>query len=403
MTMLHVPTIYALTVAVMLLHMVMLTFAWVQNRNVRALLCWGLGNGGMGIALGLLYLRGSIPQFLSIDAAYALLILAAGLILRGAQDFAGIRPKSVFVFGGAALWLATCQIPQIYDSVTARTVIVSALLSFYVGAAGYSFFSSRQEPLLSRWPLILLMAFNSVLFAVRIPLAILYPLAQGAATSVEALQSPWFAVASAAVLFFNTAMNFLFLSMVKERAELIQKRSADTDPLTGLLNRRAFLEHAERMASAGPIALAMIDLDRFKSINDRFGHETGDDTLRLFAGIVREQAGESCVAAGRMGGEEFAIVVPSAGARLYDWVETLGKHFASAGKIIRGADTAATFSAGIAEGGDAAVSDLLRRADQALYVAKSSGRNRVLRYDERIGELVNTGEAKTKGRDSLAA
>jgi len=402
MTTLHVPTIYALTVAIMLLHMVMLTFAWVQNRNVRALLCWGLGNGGMGIALALLFLRGSIPQFLSIDVAYALLIMACGLILRGSHDFAGIRSSNVVIFGGAVLWLITCQIPQLYGSVTARTVIVSGILSFYVGAAAYSFYRSREERLLSRWPLIILMAFNSVLFAARIPLAILYPLAPGAATSVDALQSPWFAAASAAVLFFNTAMNFLFLSMVKERAELVQKRSADTDPLTGLLNRRAFLENAERIAASGHVSLAMIDLDRFKQINDRFGHEIGDETLRLFARMVREEVGERAVV-GRMGGEEFAIVAQSAGEKLRIIVERLSQRFTDEGKSIQGAATGATFSAGIANASGAPVSDLLRFADKALYIAKSSGRNRVLRYEPHIGEPANSSVNKPKGRSPLAA
>jgi len=143
---------------------------------------------------------------------------------------------------------------------------------------------------------------------------------------------------------------------------------ADTDPLTELANRRTF-SRALRTIRPGD-AIVIVDLDYFKSVNDRFGHDVGDDTLRSLARCLRKAARQvDCVA--RYGGEEFAIVLAESGEA--------GAH--SALRRVRRAwnatDPITTFSAGISvhEPGDRP-QDTLRRADEALYLAKESGRNR---------------------------
>ena len=157
---------------------------------------------------------------------------------------------------------------------------------------------------------------------------------------------------------------------------------ATTDSLTGLLTRRAFVEAAERMlqraCTGQPFSVLICDLDKFKAINDTYGHAIGDLVLQKVSREVRSID----VAAGRLGGEEFAFLI---GGRLDDAVEhaeclreTVGELAIGAGnKTIR-----ITCSIGAAEWepGDT-IDSLLRRADIALYEAKRSGRNRVIAAD----------------------
>lgn len=166
----------------------------------------------------------------------------------------------------------------------------------------------------------------------------------------------------------------------RTRAELL--RLSTTDPLTGLRNRRSLLERAEqeiaRAARHGtPLSLLVLDMDRFKAINDRYGHAEGDRVLVRLADCLRAELRASDVA-GRLGGEEFAVVLPEAAAsgalevaeRIRRCVETccFGEHPPAATVSIG----AATWSAG------ETVEALLRRADEALYAAKAAGRNRVV-------------------------
>ncbi|RHW19350.1 diguanylate cyclase [Sphingomonas gilva] len=146
---------------------------------------------------------------------------------------------------------------------------------------------------------------------------------------------------------------------------------ADTDPLTGLLNRRAFLEQAHDRE--GDQRLILIDIDRFKTVNDRFGHEAGDWVLVEIARLLRTNTPEAALV-GRLGGEEFAILLPVDGSpdRLG---ETLILTIAYAPMPIRSKITA---SAGEASGSSLSEAEwraLYNSADAALYAAKADGRN----------------------------
>jgi diguanylate cyclase (GGDEF)-like protein len=178
------------------------------------------------------------------------------------------------------------------------------------------------------------------------------------------------------------AVSALLWLIVRNHRLLVEvDRLASHDDLTGLMNRRAFFHRARaRMASgdAGrPVALALADLDHFKSINDRFGHSVGDQALRHVAGeIARHAPADSLVA--RLGGEEFAI--------LFDWnslsdvretMERVGNAIAASPcPVDTDARVVVTVSIGVAiAGNDRDIDALLRRADTAMYAAKNSGRN----------------------------
>ena len=163
------------------------------------------------------------------------------------------------------------------------------------------------------------------------------------------------------------------------------------DVLTGLFNRRYLQESLEReIASASrghyPISLIMLDMDHFKKLNDTFGHEAGDLVLHTVGQILRESTRQMDIAC-RFGGEEFVVIMPSSPLEsAFQRAESLCKQIAALSIHYNQKILNATVSAGVAvypkhgENGDA----LLRAADSALYWAKSSGRNRVVKFDESI-------------------
>jgi diguanylate cyclase (GGDEF)-like protein len=182
---------------------------------------------------------------------------------------------------------------------------------------------------------------------------------------------------------FPISIAFILLAMAKERAELSHKNAAKLDPLTGLPNRRAFLQDAEQLramqiARGQAIAVLMIDLDHFKSINDRFGHSVGDRVLQIFANTAREHL-RAFDLVGRLGGEEFAVVIANGDGENATMVaERIRSDFAAAAGLVDGHAVQATASVGVALiDRPADEVSLLGEADKALYRAKDLGRNRV--------------------------
>ena len=175
---------------------------------------------------------------------------------------------------------------------------------------------------------------------------------------------------------------------ISERKALEHRleRQAQTDSLTGLDNRGHFLEMAERELSRVqrhqlPMALAMLDLDHFKAVNDTYGHEVGDRVLKKFAEICRKSL-RSIDLMGRIGGEEFAIVFPETSInRALEVVERLRESVATTEiPLDNGLPIQITVSLGLAsfDKSDVNIDVLLNRADQALYEAKRTGRNRTV-------------------------
>lgn len=162
---------------------------------------------------------------------------------------------------------------------------------------------------------------------------------------------------------------------------------AERDPLTGAANRRTFerelqrlLSHADR--SGEPITLAMLDVDHFKSFNDRFGHQAGDEILRQVALALDSECRDFDMSA-RYGGEEFAVILPM--CTTDQSVATAERLRAAVGKIKAAAPVAV--SAGVATYPDNArdAESLIRAADEALYASKEAGRDRVTASSQQLG------------------
>jgi diguanylate cyclase (GGDEF)-like protein len=169
-----------------------------------------------------------------------------------------------------------------------------------------------------------------------------------------------------------------------ENAKLhhLVQRQATTDDLTGLVNRRRFIEALESeivraSTFASPLSVVLGDLDHFKLVNDRFGHHAGDEVLRRFAELVREHLRDVDVP-GRLGGEEFAILLPGTDALGAVAVAERVRRSLRELRPTPDPDDEVTASFGVAQLAEGESGDeLLRRADIALYRAKSEGRDKV--------------------------
>jgi diguanylate cyclase (GGDEF)-like protein/PAS domain S-box-containing protein len=176
----------------------------------------------------------------------------------------------------------------------------------------------------------------------------------------------------------------------RKKLELELEKNAKTDFLTGLYNRRHFIDLANQelrraIRFSKPISILMIDLDKFKKINDTYGHQTGDNVLKKFSDICRLAFRELDII-GRIGGEEFAVVLPEASAEQANEVaERLRKKITST-SIPTDHDTAVEFTISIGVASLSTANDtldaMLSRADTALYKAKNSGRNQVSVYED---------------------
>lgn len=170
----------------------------------------------------------------------------------------------------------------------------------------------------------------------------------------------------------------------EKQAEL--RRLAHTDSLTGLLNRRRFTalgENAIAQAQPSTLWVIMMDIDHFKRINDTYGHAAGDIAIKDFAAIAENEVGDHGFV-GRMGGEEFAAVLEASDMhKAIRLAEAIRKHTANHETVADSEKFRFTTSIGVAPWltGEVTIEAALDRADQALYSAKSYGRNRVVGYE----------------------
>lgn len=162
---------------------------------------------------------------------------------------------------------------------------------------------------------------------------------------------------------------------------------ADTDSLTGLANRRYFLSEAQRritlLTPGRKVGIALIDLDNFKKINDVYGHATGDEVLKGFAEVARQNLRDGDMVA-RFGGEEFVVMLNNADlAALHQCIERIRSCFAQTCFKCAGKELYCTLSAGLnLVGQEENLEKRLNQADEALYRAKGTGRNRCEVYQE---------------------
>ncbi|HEY1545787.1 MAG TPA: GGDEF domain-containing protein [Xanthobacteraceae bacterium] len=377
---LDVNTLFLVTIYVESILGLLLLFAWVQNPEVNAVAWWGSSHLLRAGSITLFGMYGQIPDVLSIDLSNAILLTSFAVTWTGARIFDGGRPAPAGILAGAALWLFLSRVPLIEHSLNFRALISAGIIAAYTWLTVAEFWRGRAEQLVSRMPATFMLFAHGSLFLLRTPLSALLPWSP----SNQVFGSVWLTVLSSEALLFTISIAFIMLAMAKERAELSHKTAAMIDPLTGLINRRGFFVESARIArrqAENPqlAAVLLIDLDNFKSINDRFGHAIGDKVLQIFADTATQAVRPSDVV-GRLGGEEFATVLHDVGReRALVIAERMRAAFAEATATVDECAIGATASVGmvLSDHPEFDVSELLVQADKALYEAKERGRNRV--------------------------
>ena len=361
-----------------------LLYFWVLDRSSKWLLWWALPFL-MGAGSIFPYMRPHWEgDFVAIGLGNAVRIVAIGLLWQGARVFGGRKPVPLALLLAAGLWLGLSAYPPFFDSMAARIVGASLFNCAICALAAFELWRDRDEVLASRRPaIVVLLAFSAAMLARAVTVNIL-PFPMGALP----LDPTVMAVFNLLVFSHAYFLGFLLIGLTKERREAEQRHFASLDPLTGLMNRRAFMSHADRLSrrhkpGGEPAALLVLDLDHFKAINDRFGHDVGDRVLVAFAAVA-----ESCVRPTdqlyRMGGEEFCFILPDTGlADALIVADAIRSGFERQSVKAANGRASATVSIGVAvaehPGSDLEL--MLSAADAAVYEAKARGRNRVVVAD----------------------
>jgi diguanylate cyclase (GGDEF)-like protein len=376
---LDVNTLFMVTMHVEIMLGLLLYFAWAQSFSKRALAWWGSAHLLRAVSIMLLGMHGTVPDSLSIDFANAVLFSSFALTWSGARVFDRRKPEPALALIGVALWLLACRLPSFMSTPELRALLGSGIVTAYTWLTAYEFWRGRDEALVSRWPAIFMLFAHGALFLLRTPLGSQIRVATGN----DFARSGWLELLSLEGLLFTISIAFILLAMAKERTEYRHRTAARTDPLTGIANRRGFLEQtaASRRTATGdlPTSVLLFDLDHFKSINDRHGHAVGDRALQIFAATAKAHIAEAGLV-GRWGGDEFVAVLYNTTREIAATVAERIQHaFEKAGADIDGRLVGATISTGMAFSmrGPFELPGLLLQADQALYRAKENGRNRI--------------------------
>ena len=373
------PTLFMVSTALFVLMAVMFFVTWRQDRrNNAAMLNWAGAHLLGAPACVLLALRGQIPGWISIGVANFIILVAFGLVVRGALAFEGRKMPTALVMVFPAAWVVATQIPFVWDDFSVRVTLLSATIGSHGFAAAVILWRGQaREPLPTRPLVALLFAAAGAAHLARAGLAFNVPVSE----SFAALGRGWSAFVAIQILMQEVLLGYALLAMIKERAESRQRRTAEIDGLTGVLTRRAFRERTAARLAADPTVGAMLifDLDRFKTINDTHGHVAGDRVLAEFADVVGGRLGPDDVF-GRYGGEEFALFLRGADlTAAWRVAEDIRRSFADREIVHEGRPIDATVSVGVAAVPfvEPDLDRLVASADAGLYLAKQSGRDRV--------------------------
>lgn len=367
---LDLPTLAAVFVQITAVLGALLLFSWALNRQVQALAWWGGAFFLVLTAIGVVSLGHGRPTPFILVIANSSLALAYGVLYAGCRIFNGRPAPLAFIFSGAAFWCFAFMF--VGNNASARLAVMSGIAAVYAALSVWELWRYARQRLASQLIAIFLFVGLVVFNVVRGVLG--FSLAQ--TFWLDGFAQRWSGAMAMALATFMPTLAFVFLSMAKEQLEYDHRRAALVDPLTGIPNRRAFFQNASALLSrprTTSVSCLLFDLDNFKNLNDRYGHDVGDHVLELFGNVLSKQLPNGVF--GRIGGEEFGAMVPLGGADAVALAETIRQSFASVGKLVRGLRIEVTVSVGCATGESSTVQELLREADIALYQAKARGRN----------------------------
>lgn len=351
-------------------------------RGISALRWWVTSLWVSAAGIVLLGLRNQIPDVLSISVANFTVSVAAALMLMGVSVHVG-RPLRwrgpaalVLVYTALNVWF-TYGVADLH----ARVILFSAASVAWDGWTIFYLlrYAPRDVRLSCRIAAAVMLA-DALHFTYRATL----PLDPAAGQNAFAAGSP-IIITYVAGIVVGLAGYFSLLLMVTERLLVDLRRTARMDSLTGLLNRGAVIADGtlsleKTVQGRQPFSLLIIDLDYFKQVNDTWGHEAGDAALCHVARMIRRHLPHAQAIAGRYGGEEFVVGLPQLSTtQATELAEQLRAELADVPFTYRGKTIAMTTSIGVATASPGnTFQSLIARADEALYEAKSQGRNEVI-------------------------
>ena len=374
-------TLVATVVVVLTVLSGLLAVAWLQNRGVAALGLWSVSFLLCAGAAALWSAREVLSEWIAIDAANALRLLAFGVGWQAARRFAGRAGDWRLATAPALLWLIAAWLQVLDGDVRARVVLTSLLIGAYALAIAAELWSGSRSGLRMARPAAIILAIHGCFFI-------------GRGAAVLALSKPILSLDTGAggpinpIVIFEAmivalALAFILVSAAKEQLEVQHREASLIDPLTGISNRRGFglavgqmLARARREGSS--TALLVLDLDHFKAVNDTWGHQLGDAVLQAVARAMEQELRGGDIMA-RLGGEEFAVALANSRA---DQAAVLAERIrrAVAALDFRRDEKSVVLSVSIGVSSLRAAESLdglFALADAALYRAKAAGRNRV--------------------------
>jgi diguanylate cyclase (GGDEF)-like protein len=373
--------IFTLFVGLLCAHTALaIAIAVVLGRRVEpgqwpGLRAWNNGMFLIAVGWAIRFSGATLPELIGVPVGLALVSFGFGMYLRGIRQFCGRSTPWLWVLGPAVL--VGLQQAIWIDHFAPRAVFVNLVYGLQLLAL--------MPPVIRASPLACMRTRNLFLFATA--LGAFSVMARAALVVVDdaALPSlmtphPVNALSLLVTLVAGVLLQAAVIAVYMQRSGAESRRLAHTDPLTGLLNRRAFeaakaAEVARARRTGQALAVVMIDVDGFKSLNDRHGHAAGDGVLRRLGQEVTAALRLTDIAA-RIGGDEFCLVLAATAAEAMQVAERVRGLVSQA----RGpGDVHATVSLGVSALADdeTSLDDAIARADQALYLAKQQGRNQV--------------------------
>lgn len=345
---------------------------------------WFAGTLAASLGMTLSLWRAAIDPSLPLLAGNGLILLGSGLGWAGVRQFSGKAAPWFVIFAvtaGTVSALAVCTLW--YDSLALRIVIFSAAQSLLIGWAVFDILDRRAGEITPGF-LVAAGACSVLLLlnAVRTVLAVFTSSGEISLLAGNQMQA---ALIFLVAVFGALVCQFGFLLMTMDRLQSEMLQLAGVDDLTGAANRRRLLAACEQECvrstrSGRPFSVMVIDVDRFKSINDSHGHAVGDDFLKLFAGTALAQLRAQDLFA-RLGGDEFCVLMPeTSGEQAAKTAERLALAVRAAAVSRNGASIGSTVSIGVAQWSPEIGRDpfaLLEIADKALYLTKKAGRDGV--------------------------
>jgi diguanylate cyclase (GGDEF)-like protein len=400
-------TLITVTLCSMVMFAMLIAVTGLEDRLNTGRLWWVAAFVMVALGIGLTMIA---PGNVSLmrDLVNVIFMLAYGCGHAGARRLAGRQPILPVVVGGALVWIGVTSVMTL--SLSTRVSLGSILVCIYALLIAREFGRriTVREPArrIATW----LCLAHAALFAIRF---VLGPTLGITAAFSESRMSLWGGILAFETLLFGGAIAGLVITALREKEALHARALALTDKLTGIGNRRAFDTQARALVERsqdgdGLVALLLMDIDGFKTVNDTHGHAAGDRLLRAFATMVRDCLPEPELF-WRLGGDEFAILLRGDDATRASEIAD------SMCAVIReglpqagfGGRSRISVTIGLAFGReDSALEQLMEEADSALYSGKGAGRDRVVvakSAPKAVASPAKTFERRRKGSGRLRA